>query len=381
MRIEAGTWFVRGAGFALGVGLVLLLGYVALRSVEVLLLVFLAVLLGAALEPVVGSIRDRTGIGRGLGILVVYACFLLVVVLVAIFIVPAALSEMGGALGRLPAFFDSLRAWTQSLRPESLANGIGAVIDAAEAPFRPGPPPSAGSIIDVSLAVAIITATLVTLLFLVFFWLTERPRLQRYALAFVPLDRRAGVRDAWNEVETRLGLWVRGQLTLMSTIGLMTAVAYTVIGLPAPLLLALIAAIAEVIPLVGPVVGAVPALLLATTVSPEAALFTLVAYVILQAIEGNVLVPIVMRNSVGLSPFVVLVSILIGSVAGGILGAVVSVPLVAGIEVVLERLQAREVPVPVDPAAAEGDEEADQKAPPDAPGTARKRRQPSRSAG
>jgi len=375
MRIETGTWFVRGTGFALGVGLVLVLAVVATRAAEVLLLVFLAVLLGAALEPVVGSIRERIGVGRGFGILIVYATFLGGVVLVAIFIVPAALAEMGGAIGRLPGFFESMRAWTANLRPASLANGLGAVIAAAEAPFKPGPPPSAGSIVDVSLTVATITAALVTLLFLVYFWLTERPRLQRYALAFVPLDRREGVRDAWNEVEARLGLWVRGQLTLMSTIGAMTAIAYSVIGLPAPLLLALIAAIAEVIPMVGPLIGAVPAVLLATTISPETALITLVIYLILQAIEGNILVPIVMRNSVGLSPFVVLVSLLIGSVAGGILGAIVSVPLVAGIEVVLERLQDREVPVPVDPAANETEgEKVEMEAPPDAPGNARKRR-------
>jgi predicted PurR-regulated permease PerM len=379
MRIETGTWFVRGVGFALGVGLVLLLAFIATRAAEVLLLVFLAVLLGAALEPVVGSIRERLRVGRSFGILIVYATFLGGVVLVAIFIVPAALSEMGGAIGRLPGFFELMRAWTANLRPASLANGLGAVLAAAEAPFKPGPPPSAGSIVDVSLTVAAVTAALVTLLFLVYFWLTERPRLQRYALAFVPLDRREGVRDAWNEVEARLGLWVRGQLILMSTIGMMTAIAYSVIGLPAPLLLALIAAIAEVIPMVGPLIGAVPAVLLATTVSPQTALITLVVYVILQAIEGNILVPIVMRNSVGLSPFVVLVSILIGSVAGGILGAIVSVPLVAGIEVVLERLQDREVPVPVDPAANEAEEEqvSDRESlrvSPDSPGAARKRR-------
>jgi len=211
----------------------------------------------------------------------------------------------------------------------------------------------------------------------VFFWLTERPRLQRYALAFLPLDRREGVRDGWNDVEARLGLWVRGQLILMGTLGLATGVAYSLIGLPGSLLLAVWAAIAEVVPMVGPLIGAVPALLTATTISPGTVLLTLAVYIVLQLIEGNVLVPIVMRNAVGLSPFLVLVSILVGWTVGGPLGAVVAVPLVAGIEVVLERLQDRKEPVPIDPAATketEPTEEASLKTAPDAPGAARQRR-------
>ena len=79
------------------------------------------------------------------------------------------------------------------------------------------------------------------------------------------MGRRAGLRDAWNEIEARLGLWVRGQLILMASIGVATGIAYTLIGLPAALLLALVAALAEVIPIVGPLIGAIPAVLVATT--------------------------------------------------------------------------------------------------------------------
>jgi predicted PurR-regulated permease PerM len=143
----------------------------------------------------------------------------------------------------------------------------------------------------------------------------------------------------------------------MATIGVATGIAYSVIGLPAALLLALIAAIMEVIPIVGPLLGAIPAVIMATTISPETALLTLGIYLLLQIIEGNVLVPMVMRNSVGLSPFLVLLSLLVGGTTGGILGAVVAVPIVAGITVILERLQDRDTPVPIDPAADRPDDE------------------------
>ena len=348
MRAESVHWAARGAGLALGAGLVLAVAYIALLALPVLLLVFVAVLLGAALEPLVAWIRVKTGMRRGFGILVVYAGFLAMVVGIAVFVVPAALVQFETAISRFPAFLDQVRASTANLRPDALAAGVNALLDAAEAPFGPKPPPDPDSVVGASILVASSAAALVTLLTLVFFWLTERSRLQRYALAFVPFDRRAGVREAWNEVESRLGGWVRGQLFMMGSIGFATAIAYTALGLPASLLLALVAAIAEVVPIVGPLLGAIPALLIASTVSPQTALLTLVVYLVLQFVEGNILVPLVMRNAVGLTPFLVLISLLIGGAAGGILGALVAVPLVAAIEVILERFQARAIPVPID---------------------------------
>lgn len=349
MRSESLRWIIRGAGFAIGVGLVGMIGYLAITARDVLFLVFLAILLGAGLEPVIGWIRTRLPLGRASGILVVYAAFLIAVVALVLLIVPAAATQIELAVSRLPTFLETVRGFVDHLRPTALADGLDQVIDQAEASLKPATP-DPGTVVNASIAIASSAAAVVTLLTLVFFWLTERSRLQRYALAFVPKDRRAGIRDGWNAVETRLGLWVRGQLILMAALGAMTAIAYSLLGLPAALLLALIAAIAEVVPLAGPLIGAIPALLVATTVSTETAVLTLVVYVALQFIEGNVLVPIVMRNAIGLSPFLVAVSLLTGFTAGGPLGAIVAVPAVAAIEAVLERLQARRIPVPLDPA-------------------------------
>ncbi len=384
MRSESLSWAARGAGLAVGVGLIFVLASLVVAAREIVLLVFIAVLLGAALEPVVATIRARTGIGRGLSILIVYAAFLAGVIAIAIFIVPAAVVQLGAALSRLPQFLDQVRAWSTQLRPEALAEGIGSLIDAVQAPFLPGPPPTPESVLEVSLVVGQVAGALITLLALVFFWLTERSRLQRYALAFMPAHRRAGIRDASTEVEARLGLWVRGQLILMGTIGVATGIAYSLLGLPAALLLALIAALAEVIPILGPFIGAAPAVLVATTISPEVVLLTIGITIVLHLIEGNVLVPMVMRNSVGLSPFLVLASLLVGGAVAGILGAIVAVPVVAGITVVLERLQDRDTPVPIDPAAVETPDEAEterqEDVAPDSPAQKRRRKVPAPSA-
>ena len=128
-------------------------------------------------------------------------------------------------------------------------------------------------------------------------------------------------------------------------------------GLPGALLLGLIAALTEAIPIIGPLLGAIPAVLVAATVSPELAVIVAGVYVVIQLIEGSVLVPLVMRNSVGISPLLVLLSLLIGGAVAGLVGAFLAVPVAASLEIVLSRLQARETPVAQDPAAIETPDE------------------------
>ena len=135
--------------------------------------------------------------------------------------------------------------------------------------------------------------------------------------------------------------------------GVATGTAYSLLGLPGALLLGLIAALTEAIPIVGPLLGAIPAVLVASTVSPELALIVAGVYIVIQLIEGSVLVPLVMRNTVGISPLLVMLSLLIGGAVGGLLGALLAVPIAASAEIVLSRLQAREKPVAQDPAAIE----------------------------
>jgi len=358
MRSEIPLWAIRGMGLALGAAFIYAVLLVGIAAARVFLLVFIAVLLASALEPMLGWLRERLPIvGRAGTILVVYLTFFVTVVGLAFVVVPAAIGQAERILADLPPFFDQARASAENVRPAALATSLTALIDSVSAALRPPDAPDANVVVEVGTTVAELVATLATLLTMVFLWLVERPRIQRYVLAFLPAVQRAGARSAWNDVELRLGLWVRGQLTLMATMGVMTGIAYTVLGVPGALLLAVIAAVTEAIPIVGPLLGAIPAVLVAATVSPELALIVAGIYVILQFVEGNVLVPIVMRNAVGISPLLILVSLLIGAAAGGFVGAFLAVPVAASLEIVLQRLQAREEPVAQDPSTIESEDD------------------------
>jgi predicted PurR-regulated permease PerM len=360
MRSEAYHWFARGIGLALGVGLIVLLAMGVAMAVRVVVLVFIAVLLASALEPLVDRLRARLPVGRGLTILLVYAVFFVAVLALAFLVIPGAIrqfDDLGRQLG--PVLADA-RRWAETIEPRALSTSLTALINAFQQTVVPRAEPEVpdpDDVIAIGLTVADFAISVTAILAMVYFWLTGRARLQRFTMALLPENRREGTRDAWNEIEFRLGAWVRAQLILMGSIGIMTGIAYAVIGLEGAVLLAVIAALAEAIPLVGPALGAIPALVVAAATGQiETVLLVAVVYAAIQTIESNILVPIVMRNTVGVPPFLVVAGVLAGAAIGGVAGAIVAIPLVASVLVVLSRTQVRESAISLEPTNAEGPE-------------------------
>jgi predicted PurR-regulated permease PerM len=356
-------WIARGAAVALGVALVVGILAFAWAAGAVLVLVFVAVILASGLQPIVAWLRSTLPIGRGAAILLVYALFIACLIGFLVVILPTAIDQLGHTVAALPGLLGGAREWAETLRPAFVSRSVVSVIDAAARSLpSPNDAPQGEQVVAVGITIAGAVVSVLTLLTVVYFWLTEHARLQRYVLAFVPRHRRARARDVWNQTETRLGQWVRGSLILMATIGVGTGVAYTLLGVPYSILLGVISALCEAIPIVGPLLGAIPAVIVALTVSPQLAVAVAGVYIVLQLIEGNVLVPVVMRNTVGISPFLVLLSVLAGAAAGGFVGALLAVPIAATVEVLIEGLQSRDIPVAQDPASsavrAEEDESA-----------------------
>ena len=270
-----------------------------------LVLVFIALLLASGVEPLIERIRTHSPLGRGATLLLVYAGIFAAVAIVALLVVPSAVAQFGDLGARITPLLDNAREWARTVQPRALSVSFVGLVDTLQRVLVPSAAQAPGpdQLIALGLTFAEIVISTIAVLTMVYFWLTERARLQRFFLALLPSDKRGGARDAWNEMEDRLGGWVRGQLILMGSVGLMTTIAYFLIDLKSPLLLGLIAALAEAIPLVGPALGAVPALLVAAlTGRIEVVLLVAVVYVVIQIVEGNVLVPLVMRNTIGIPP-------------------------------------------------------------------------------
>ena len=361
-RSDAASAFARGFGFVGGGLVVFAIASELVSASRVLLLVFVALLLASGLEPLIGRLRGSLPIPRGGAILLVYGTFFVALVVLGLVVVPGLVNEVGQLMAALPAALEHAHTFAQQSLPGVLSASAASLIDGVEAAIQPGTGPAAGTVIAAGLTLVDVVVSTITVLTLMYFWLIERSHLQRFVLSFVPSERRADTRDAWNQVEIRLGGWVRGQLILMAVIGIATAAAYLVIGVPTAIALGVFAGIAEAIPLVGPAIGAVPAILVAATLKPEALLPVLVAYVVIHVVEANVLVPRVMRNAVGVSPFLIILFLLVGGSIGGIVGALIAVPMAAVLVAILERMQDRDALVAQDSAVAAQDSVAEPEA-------------------
>lgn len=138
-----------------------------------------------------------------------------------------------------------------------------------------------------------------------------------------------------NTLEVKLGGWARGQFGLMLSIGILTYIGFSVLGLPYTLPLAMIAGTLEIIPYIGPVIAAIPAIILGFSISPFVGFASIGLAILVQQLENYVLVPKIMEKSTGVSPIVTLLALAIGYRIAGIVGMIISIPFVIVIQTLL----------------------------------------------
>lgn len=179
--------------------------------------------------------------------------------------------------------------------------------------------------------------TIIFVLVLTFYMLLEQENLET-RLASLFKSREERVRRSLTKIEDKLGAWLQGQLILSLVIGVLSYVGLTILNIPFALPLAMIAGIMEVIPVIGPIISALPAIFLAFTVSPILSVAVAVMYLIVQQLENHLIVPQVMKRAVGLNPLIVILAIAIGSRLLGIAGALLAVPMAAVVQIIASEI-------------------------------------------
>ncbi|WP_053058019.1 AI-2E family transporter [Rubrobacter aplysinae] len=157
-------------------------------------------------------------------------------------------------------------------------------------------------------------------------------------VSFFPAERRPRVREILTKLYGTVQRWFLGQLTTMVLIGVLSAIAFSIIGVPFAVLLGVFGGLVAFVPFIGPTIAVIPAILLALSESPVQAIWVLVAYLAIQAVESNVIQPIVMSQAVELHPAVVVFGLLIMGTLFGFVGLLLAVPLVAAIQVLTREL-------------------------------------------
>jgi predicted PurR-regulated permease PerM len=168
---------------------------------------------------------------------------------------------------------------------------------------------------------------LITILVITVYWLSDYNQIKRTLISYLPAKHRRRAKDAWYRVENKLGKWFLGQIMISTVVGVMVWIAALLLGLPYAAVLGVLAAVLEIVPTVGPVVAALPAVLLGATESVEKALLVILVYVIIQQVESHFVTPMLMGRRVRLHPIVIIGAFLVGSVTFGLVGALLSVPV------------------------------------------------------
>lgn len=307
----------------------------------VLFLLLIGIVLAMALNPVVQLLQNR-GVSRATASVIVYFSLGCLLLIGAVFGFPLVWQQTESLLDKLPRSYQQLREYLVSVPSEVVSRF------AERLPTRlfvqSGSPSRAEDTIN-AVAQALgygglvlrVVYLVVAIVLLAFYWSVYEDRTVRSLLLLTPQARRDDARQLIDQMEAKVGAYLRAQGLLCLIMGGLVLVAYWLIGVPYVLALAVVAGVLEAVPVFGPVLGAIPALLVALSVSSSTAAWVLGAVVVIQQFESNVLVPRLMDRSVGVNAIVTLLAIAGFSALLGLAGAVLAIPMAAVIQLLLDR--------------------------------------------
>ena len=314
----------------------------------VLLMVYISGLLATGFSPIVRLIEKQTFLPIGtqrfprwLAILILYLAILGVFGLVAALVTPPLIDQA-------QAFWAAKDEMFEKAQEYLISKGILREHLTLQQAVQRAPGAGGSEVIGRTVFSAVVGLAggifgLLTILILTFYLLVEAGTLRRFLISLFPRGRRTRVDAATRTITEKVSAWLGGQMLLAGIIGTTSAVGLWVIGIPFFYVLALISGIGELIPIVGPILSAIPAIAVAASVSFKKVLLVILFFVVQQQIENHVLVPKVMARQVGVSAVTVIVALLIGGNLLGIPGAILAVPTVAILQVLFtEWMRARE---------------------------------------
>lgn len=311
------------------------------RFYQVVFILFIAIVMGTVIRPAVAWLHRR-GLPRMVGVILVYLLLLALLIGFGLLLFPLIAEQGATIAAAVPGYYHNLREWIVSYPNQWLRrlgefmpmtlSGQGSVQQTEQQVLD-----SAGQALGYAASAAQVLFAVMAMLLLAFYWTLDGPRAIRSLLSLVPIGQRESIRELIAAMEAKVGSYVAGQAVLCLVIGLMALVAYWLIGLPNALVLAFIAGVMEAVPLIGPLLGAIPAALVGLSLGPDKLVWVIVATMVIQQLENNLLVPRVMRTAVGVNPFVSLLALFAFGSLLGLAGALMAIPMAALITLLLDR--------------------------------------------
>lgn len=291
--------------------------WIAMQIQAIIFMTFISYIISVGLNKGIDKLESKFKLHRIFGVLIVYSLFISTISLFLAFIFPPLIKEISNLFGnaQLPSVFQN-----ELENFEVNFSSIKGLLDTFGTSVN-----TAFTIISTTFSGAFVAIT--TMVVSLYFSL-EKPRLIKDLAKLLDHGKEEAIKSFFHEIDNQLGNWIRGEIILMSAIGLMTFLGLIILKIPYALPLAIIAGILEIVPNIGPIFSAIPAIAIAfLTFGWPGAMTTAVLYLIIQQLENNLIVPKIMKTNVDINPLVSILGILIGAKLFGVVGALLAVPI------------------------------------------------------
>jgi predicted PurR-regulated permease PerM len=304
---------------------------------EILAILFVALILYSAVNPWVDWMAERK-IPRAFGILIIYIFLFSFIGTVIVLLIPPIIEQITAIKDNFPAIVDKLVSGFSVFKEYSVEFGILDEVKNNLSAFSANLQTAASGIFSTVTNIFGGVVTFFLTLVIAFYMVVEENAMKKIIWSIVPTQHQVYVMQLINRMQQKVGLWLRGQIILSFIIFALTYIALSIVHLVTgqmeyALVLALLAGLTEFVPYLGPILAAIPAVFLALTQSPILALIIIAIYYVIQWMENNIIVPKLMQKVTGLNPIVSIAVLLIGFKIGGIIGAVMAIPVATALSV------------------------------------------------
>lgn len=289
----------------------------------VLVVLFFGLIFMAALSPLVDR-WEKWKLPRALSIVLIYILIFTAIGFAIWGVIPPLVEQTQKLFSRFPSYLESL-SWmgvdkeTVYSQLNQLTEKVGVI---------------SGGVIRTFVGFFQNMINIVVLMVISFYLLLERKNLNRYLVRFFGSNAEEVGARVMDKIEKRLGGWVRAEFLLMIVIGLLTFIGLSLLGIDYALPLAIFAGFLEIIPSIGPFISAIPAVLVGLLISPLMGLAIAALYFLIQQIENNFIVPQLMAKECGINPLITILALISGFKLGGVVGAILAVPVILLIEII-----------------------------------------------
>ena len=301
---------------------------------DVLILFFIAMIIMAAIDPLVTWFKEKVKIPRSVGVLIIYFFLLSILIAIISFLIPALSNQFREFIKDLPGYSRKMDELLKGISFYGQSYGFDLNLE------KIGDNLSDTSFNIFSTTIGFVTGlvSFVVVFSMAFYMSVKEDGMENFLDSVTPERYKSITIKIAKKIKHRIGRWMSGQLVLMLIIFILDYSALYLLGVPYALIIALIGGFLEIVPYIGPMVSTFVAVSITLLVSPIKAIFVFIAYVVIHQAENNIIFPQVMKKAVGLNPLAVILSMLIGLKIAGIMGAILAVPVATAIGIVTKEL-------------------------------------------